>query len=136
MVPSGVLKADSTTTAPSLGNSQLRVIALGGVTAGVGLFCRTVVPARMLQIADRSMPTTKFVVSVLPVKLALKPSAHAGALSISLPLASANHNLPSGPATIPLALKSIELVVSVDTGNKVTRPAVVMRPSVLCAQSG
>src|SRR5580658_4583784 len=80
----------------------------------------------MSKVAGVSIPKSKFVVSVLFAKLALRPRPQAGARSTVLPSHSVNHSAPSGPTVIPLGS-----LAAVGTGYSVNTPVVVMRAILL-----
>ena len=116
-------RVDVTVTLSAFGNqSKLRENSVGGTTGGISFVSKTVLPARILQIAGWAIPRSKLVVMVLPAKLALKPSPQAGALAMLLPLMTGNHKAWSSPEVISSGL-------SPAPGNSVMTPLVVIRPS-------
>jgi hypothetical protein len=102
---------------------QVRGNATGGTTAGIFLESGRNLPEllliRMSKVFGVSVPRLNFINNVEPLRLALNPSAHAGALPIEEPVSAVYHKRPSGPGVIPHEKRS--------DGNSVIIPEVVMR---------
>lgn len=83
---SSALNNGCTVTLPKSGSVQFIVKACGGTRAGIALENGLETPAelwrRMLNVAGVSMPRLKFILKVVPLKLALNPRPQAGARPI------------------------------------------------------